>query len=76
MVDSFFFKNEFTEYLSTNDSCILERAPLERLANDGQLSVFPHKGFWQCMDTLRDKALLEENWASDNCPWGFIKRDR
>ncbi len=46
-----------------------EREPLERLAKDGELVAFRHYGFWQCMDTLRDKKLLESLWASAAAPW-------
>jgi glucose-1-phosphate cytidylyltransferase len=46
-----------------------EREPMEALAQDGQLVAFRHDSFWQCMDTLRDKVLLEEMWASDQPPW-------
>lgn len=46
-----------------------EREPLERLARDGQLMAYRHTGFWQCMDTLRDKLLLEEIWQSGKAPW-------
>ncbi len=51
------------------DDTIWERAPLEGLARDGQLSAFRHHGFWQPMDTLREKTLLEELWASGQAPW-------
>jgi glucose-1-phosphate cytidylyltransferase len=51
------------------DSVVWEREPLERLAHEGQLSVYHHKGFWQPMDTLRDKRQLEELWDSGNAPW-------
>jgi glucose-1-phosphate cytidylyltransferase len=51
------------------DSTIWERAPMESLAKDGQLSVYHHRGFWQPMDTLRDKNHLEELWASGKAPW-------
>lgn len=51
------------------DSTILEREPLERLAADGQLMAYKHEGFWQCMDTQRDKQKLEELWASEKAPW-------
>ncbi len=51
------------------DSCIWERAPLEALAQEGQLSAFEHGGFWQPMDTLRDKTHLEELWQSGQAPW-------
>ena len=46
-----------------------ERDPLERLAADGQLMAYLHNSFWQCMDTLRDKRLLEALWNSDKAPW-------
>lgn len=52
-----------------DDSTIFERAPLETLANKGELIAFRHDGFWQCMDTQRDKQKLEELWASGNAPW-------
>jgi glucose-1-phosphate cytidylyltransferase len=56
------------DYLD-GDSCIWEREPLEALARDGQLSAFVHRGFWQPMDTLRDKIKLEEWWQGGNAPW-------
>jgi glucose-1-phosphate cytidylyltransferase len=46
-----------------------ERGPLQRLAKDGQLMAFRHTSFWQCMDTLRDKVLLEELWQNNKAPW-------
>jgi glucose-1-phosphate cytidylyltransferase len=46
-----------------------EREPLERLAREGQLMAYRHTSFWQCMDTLRDKRLLESLWQSDRAPW-------
>lgn len=51
------------------DTTIWEREPLERLAKDNQMSAFLHHGFWQPMDTLRDKMYLEELWNSDKAPW-------
>lgn len=51
------------------DSTILEREPLESLANDGQLGAFKHTGFWQPMDTLRDKRHLEDLWDHGEAPW-------
>jgi glucose-1-phosphate cytidylyltransferase len=51
------------------DASILEREPLERLAADGQLGVFKHEGYWQCMDTYRDMVLLNEQWATGRAPW-------
>lgn len=55
------------------DSTIWERAPMEKLAADDQMSAFIHKGFWQPMDTLRDKNYLEENWKSGRAPWKVWK---
>ncbi|MHC5025014.1 MAG: glucose-1-phosphate cytidylyltransferase [Planctomycetota bacterium] len=46
-----------------------EREPMERLAKDGELVAFRHRGFWQCMDTLRDKRLLQDLWESGQAPW-------
>jgi glucose-1-phosphate cytidylyltransferase len=51
------------------DTCVWERSPLETLADEGQLGAFHHTGFWQPMDTLRDKNYLEELWASGKAPW-------
>ncbi len=51
------------------DTTILERKPLETLAQENQLNAFLHDGFWQCMDTLRDKELLERLWKSGEAPW-------
>lgn len=51
------------------DAAIWEREPLEGLAQDGQLAAYRHEGFWQPMDTLRDKRYLEELWESGNSPW-------
>lgn len=55
-------------YLNGDDSS-LEADALERLAADGQLAAFRHEGFWQCMDTLRDKHLLEALWSGGRAPW-------
>ena len=51
------------------DDCIWERAPLEKLAKLGELAAYQHHGFWQAMDTLRDKTYLEELWQSGRAPW-------
>ena len=55
--------------LIEGDQTIWEREPIERLAAAGQLSAFCHQGFWQPMDTLRDKLSLEELWATGQAPW-------
>jgi glucose-1-phosphate cytidylyltransferase len=65
----FFFKKEFLKYLSEDESCILERAPLINLADDGHLKVFKHNGFWECMDTQRDRDHLESICKSGKIPW-------
>jgi glucose-1-phosphate cytidylyltransferase len=52
-----------------DDKTIWEREPLERLAQEGELAAFRHNGFWQPMDTLRDKVHLEELWESGKAPW-------
>jgi glucose-1-phosphate cytidylyltransferase len=56
------------DYLGS-DQLIWEREPLERLARDGQLMCYRHEGFWQPMDTLREKGLLESLWQSGKAPW-------
>ena len=51
------------------DATVFEQEPLRRLAHEGQLSVYEHDGFWQPMDTMRDKGQLEELWQSGRAPW-------
>lgn len=65
----FFFNREFRQYLSTDASCILERDPLQNLATDGELSIFRHNGFWDCMDTPRDRNRLNAMWDKGIAPW-------
>ena len=55
--------------LIAGDQTVWEREPMEQLARDGQLSAFTHRGFWQPMDTLRDKMKLEELWQTGAAPW-------
>lgn len=64
----FVFNYKIFDYL-TYDNTILEREPLENLAKDQQLMAYKHEGFWQCMDTLRDKDTLNGIWNSGNVPW-------
>jgi len=64
----FVFEPEIFDYLE-GDQTILERLPLERLAKEGELMAHKHDGFWQCMDTLRDKQLLESLWDAKNECW-------
>lgn len=56
------------DYIEGDDT-LFEREPLERLAADGQLMAYRHTGFWQCMDTLRDKYLLNRLWNEGDAPW-------
>ena len=65
----FVFEPTIFDYLSDKDETILEKAPLENLAKDKKLTAFKHNGFWQSMDTLREKKLLEELWETKKAPW-------
>ncbi|MEI7516086.1 MAG: glucose-1-phosphate cytidylyltransferase [Betaproteobacteria bacterium] len=64
----FVLSPEVIDYIA-GDETFWERQPLERLAEEGNLAAFPHHGFWQPMDTLRDKVQLEELWQSGKAPW-------
>ena len=57
------------DYIDDDESTMFEQSPLERLAADGELMAWKHDGFWQCMDTLRDKHTLQKLWETDNPPW-------
>ena len=62
------FQTEIFDYLK-DDSTVLERDPLERLAEEGQLMSYMHRGFWQCMDNVREKEMLEKLLAAGKAPW-------
>jgi len=62
------FQPEVFKYLK-GDKSVLETNAIERMASDGHLAAYKHEDFWQCMDTMRDKLLLEKLWASGNPPW-------
>lgn len=64
----FVLEPEIFNYID-GDSTIWERGPMERLASEGQLSAYRHEGFWQPMDTLRDKMSLEKLWEEGRAPW-------
>lgn len=64
----FVMEPQVIDYIE-GDQTILERAPLEALAKEGQLVAYKHRGFWQPMDTLRDKNLLDDLWKTGNAPW-------
>jgi glucose-1-phosphate cytidylyltransferase len=64
----FVFEPAVLDYIH-DDATVLERDPLERLGREGQLMAYRHDGFWQPMDTVRDRQLLETLWASGDAPW-------
>lgn len=64
----FVFEPAVFDYLH-GDATVLEEDPLEKLARDGQLMVYQHAGFWHCMDTLRDRNVLEAMWQKGEAPW-------
>ena len=59
---------EVFDYLD-GDECVFEQTPVQRLAGEGQLMSYIHKGFWQCMDNKKEHEQLERLWASDAAPW-------
>lgn len=65
----FVFNTGFFDYLSDADDCIMEQAPLENLASDGDLMLYHNKNFWQCVDTYRELENLNEYWKGKNPPW-------
>jgi glucose-1-phosphate cytidylyltransferase len=64
----FVFNREIFDYLEDDDACILERTPLERLAAEGELQIYRHDGFWQCMDTPKDREMLDDLLSSPSSP--------
>jgi len=64
----FVFEPAVIDYIA-GDATLLEREPLENLALDGQLMAYKHESFWQCMDTIRDKHLLNSLWDTGDAPW-------
>ena len=64
----FVLEREAVDYIDGDDT-VWEREPVERLAHDGELVGYRHDGFWSCMDTLKEKRMLEELWATSNPPW-------
>lgn len=65
----FFVLNKSIDALLTGDDSILERTPLESLSQSDQLAAYPHNGYWQCMDNIREMEMLNELWSSGNAPW-------
>lgn len=66
----FIMQPEIFDFID-GDTTVLEREPLEGAARSGQLMAYRHEGFWQCMDTKRDRDLLEEMWQDGMPPWGM-----
>ena len=64
----FVFNSKIFNYIE-NDTIMLEREPLEQLVKDGQLMAYTHEGFWQCMDTVRDRDLLIDKWENGKAKW-------
>ena len=64
----FIFNNKVLNFIK-DDQTMLEKEPLEKLTKTGQLMAFEHKGFWKCMDTMRDKILLNKLWNKGNALW-------
>ncbi len=69
----FVFSRNVFSYLNEEKECTLEREPLEKMAGDSQLKIYRHSGFWQCLDTPRDKKLLNEYCKGGNFPWKVWK---
>jgi len=65
----FVLQPEVFDYIKEGDATIFERAPLEKLAKDGELYTYKHTSFWKCMDTLRDKQQLQDMWDKGNAQW-------
>ena len=64
----FVFEPAIFDYLK-DDATVLEQSPLETLTEDGELMAFEHSGYWQCMDTIRDRDALQSLWETGNAPW-------
>ncbi|CEJ12099.1 Glucose-1-phosphate cytidylyltransferase [bacterium YEK0313] len=65
----FILRPAIFEYLKNGDSCVFEQEPLQQLARTNQLNAYVHDGFWQCMDTLRDKQYLDSLCRKNDAPW-------
>lgn len=69
----FVLEPEVFDYINEGDATVWERSPMEKLTKAGKMSAYMHKGFWKCMDTLRDKMELEKMWQSGSAPWKIWK---
>lgn len=65
----FAFRREFFDYLSEDEDCILEREPMDKLVRAGELALYRHEGFWQCLDTYKDSKYLDGLCEDGSPPW-------
>lgn len=65
----FVLKREVFDYLEEGEECVFERGPMEKLARDNELMVYYHNGYWHCMDTVRDKDMLDQEWQKEKPSW-------
>jgi glucose-1-phosphate cytidylyltransferase len=63
------FNKKIFDYLTVDDDCDLEIGPMEKIADEGELMVYKHAGFWACMDTYRDVELLNRLWKENKAEW-------
>jgi glucose-1-phosphate cytidylyltransferase len=70
----FVMEPQIFDYIPRGKQVVLEREPLETLANEGKLGAYKHNGFWKSMDTLRDKNELTQIWMSGEAPWALWER--
>lgn len=70
----FVLEPDVFDYIKDGDKTIWERAPMQALSKEGELVAFQHKGFWKCMDHLRDKKELEALYSSPECPWALWEK--
>jgi len=69
----FVFNRRIFDYVTEDENCRFEKEPLEKLSRDGELMVYTHDGFWQCMDTVRDMKFLDNLWKQNLAPWKIWK---
>ena len=72
----FLFRRGFRDYLRPDTDCVLEREPIIQLAQDRELMMFTHQGFWHAMDTLRDRNHLQSLWEGETAPWNVPEENR
>jgi glucose-1-phosphate cytidylyltransferase len=69
----FVFKSDIFDYLAEDKDCDFEFGPLQKLSGEGELYAYEHKGFWQCMDNIREKHYLQSLWDKGDAPWKIWK---